>query len=225
MVLMLYLLPGALAAAAADEGPQRGDFLVAARHLEDPNFAEAVVLIVEHTSVGSLGVIVNHPTGVPLARAVPALAEFDDQDHKLYFGGPVSTESLSYVTREAPPGPAMALVEEVFLGGSLSGLRTLLEQRVSKTDLRVFGGYAGWAPGQLQVEQARGDWFLARGSAAEVFAPNPHQVWRRLIDRFDPPGLLTRAPSARAQPLPGPRRRAGTVAAIGVNWRGDCCKP
>ena len=195
MVLLVCVLPTLTVGAGepSAEEPGRGDFLVAARHLDDPNFAKTVVLIVQHTSVGSLGVIVNRPTGIPVSEAIKALSEFADQDHKLYFGGPVSPQAMNYVTRRAPPGPSMELATDVHLGGSRDDLRTLLREGLSKRELRIFGGYAGWSPGQLRTEQARGDWHRVPASADQVFAANPHRVWSELIDRLEPRGLLTRA--------------------------------
>jgi putative transcriptional regulator len=175
--------------AAMAEGISRGMLLVASRQLTDPNFAETVVLLVEHNDSGTLGMIINRPTNLRLGKAVPELADVEHGEYLLYFGGPVASRAVNYVTRDQPPGDFMQLEKDVYLGGSRQGLRDLVVDDVARDQLRVFLGYAGWGPGQLHKEIVRGSWHWTRGSAAEVFNEAPEGLWPTLINRLAPEGL------------------------------------
>ena len=94
-----------LAGPAGAQGPRDGAaiLLVADPELSDPNFRHSVVLVSGHRGVaGPIGVIINRPTTVTLARALPDVKALSGLDDKVYFGGPVSTQALFYVFRSPP---------------------------------------------------------------------------------------------------------------------------
>lgn len=162
----------------------KGSFLVAARRLEDPNFTETVVLLLAYGSGGAMGIVVNRPTPVKLATVLPDIEELEGREHRLHVGGPLSQGALLVLVR-SPQRPADSehVLEDVYVTSSRAVIRQALGEEGSGKRLRVYAGYAGWAPGQLAAEVGRGDWHVARGSADDVFSTS--DPWRRLIERLD----------------------------------------
>ena len=155
----------------------QGHFLVAAPHQLDPNFVEAVILVVEHADRGALGVIVNCPRdrheGISQQRSTkPRWPE----GPRLYFGGPVTGPLMAVHTDaffaeiEVLPG--------VFFAGRKKNVRALT--RSGEQPCKVFTGYAGWGPGQLEHEVEYGIWRAIPATAAEIFS-NGDNLWERLL--------------------------------------------
>jgi putative transcriptional regulator len=131
-------------------------------------------------NVGSApgGLIVNRPTRIPVSHLFPDVERLAHIDAKLYFGGPVDLTSVSFVFRAgAPPDDAIRVVEGVYLSTSRTLLAELLGREKPMEGLRIFVGYSGWAPGQLQAEIARGDWTLGPADAHAIFNAKPEHPW------------------------------------------------
>ena len=182
---------------SAQGQPASGDFLVAARGLADPNFARSVVLLVKHDADGSLGLIINRPTGIPLLRLFPEESGLHRQDGILYAGGPVEAGRFLLLLR-APfrPQESHPVFADVYLGFTRAALR---DPRGIPA-IRVYAGYAGWAPGQLESEIARADWRLLPAEAAAVFEESPERLWEELTRRLDTP-VAVEAPAVLEAPL------------------------
>ena len=157
---------------------QKGMFLVASPSLRDPNFRQAVVLLCEYGPEGALGVIVNRPTAVLLAEALPHIPILEGQRHVLYTGGPVQGNQVLILYRvgEEPSG-THHVFDGVYLGGNLTVLERVLTMPSSDETFRAFMGYAGWAPGQLENEMKTGSWLTLPGDSIMVFEKEPQQVW------------------------------------------------
>lgn len=176
-----------------------GSFLVAHRDLPDPNFAETVVLLVDYNSKGAMGLIINRQTRIPISRVFedPAVRQSKD---RIFEGGPVGrTGILGLLRTKAKPEDAKSVFADVYLVTS----KALLDQSIaggadSKT-FRVYLGYSGWAPGQLESEVERGGWHIFRGDADAVFAADPGGVWDRLIRRTET-RIARRRPTAEGFP-------------------------
>ncbi|HHU38135.1 MAG TPA: YqgE/AlgH family protein [Propionibacterium sp.] len=161
-----------------------GTLLVAGVELTDGIFDGTVVLLLDVDASGALGVVLNAYTGVDLGSVLPGWDDLTTWPHRLFDGGPVSQEgaiclaSPSHETEE-PPG-WRALFDRV----GLLHLETPIELATGAySDLRIFAGYAGWAPGQLQDEVAQGMWHPVRARHADVFDPDPETLWRRVLAR------------------------------------------
>jgi putative transcriptional regulator len=160
----------------------RGKFLVANRSLVDPTFAEAVVLLVDYDDNGALGVVVNRPTEVPLVAALPEVKELRQRADRIYIGGPVSRDRMVLLVRaHAQPPQSVEVFEHVFATGSLTTLRRSLGK---KDAVRAYAGYAGWGPGQLEVEVDRGDWLIGPADSKAIFDDPAPDVWSRFLERF-----------------------------------------
>lgn len=162
----------------------QGTFLVANPGMLDPNFAESVVLLLEHGDDGAMGLVVNRPTQATLARLLPDVAWLQGRPEVVFIGGPVALEQVIILVRSAlPPTPAEHVISDIYATESEEVLRGIIERKDPSEMFRVYAGYAGWAPGQLEGEIARGGWRLAPGDSAIVFEVPSGEVWPALIRR------------------------------------------
>lgn len=167
------------AAVAGEEEPLTAILLQARAELSDPDFRESVVLVMNNIGPAPSGLILNRPTTLEVARLFPeleALAQFDD---KVYFGGPVSVTTISFLFRStlAPPAHAVRVLDGIYLSTNLELLQRLMTRDKPMEGLRIFIGYAGWGPGQLEAEIARGDWTLAPADGDDIFEPRSERPW------------------------------------------------
>jgi putative transcriptional regulator len=174
----LALLCIAAACRAADTNARSAILIEARPDLPDPNFRNAVVLVMNNLGPAPAGLIVNRPTRVAVAKLFPDEPQLARVDDKLYFGGPVDVGAVSFVFRASqPPEQALEVLPGVFLSRDRDLLRSLLARERPTEGLRIFLGYAGWGPGQLEGEIGRGDWKLAPADAAAIFAGRAEHPW------------------------------------------------
>lgn len=191
----------ALHAIAAPASTQP-ELLVARMHLPDPNFHDAVVLVTRHTAEGAIGLIVNHPTEVPLAKALPDEKRLEGQDARLFFGGPVARDAAVFLFRSpAPRREATRVVDGVYISSSPDLLHELLGRPKPMEGLRVYAGLAGWGPGQLESELDRGDWRRVPADARSLLDTPPEALWAELYRR----AWATMARNDVAKPRSDPR--------------------
>ena len=162
------------------------DSLVAARGMPDPRFAESVVLLVDHGAEGSWGLVINRPTKVKLSEIFREDTILGRRRENLFYGGPVEPTRILMLVRSTAALPdSRALFADVRLAWSPEALKKLGDP--VKAPLRVFAGYAGWAPGQLAGELERQDWILLPADASLVFSDHPEAVWQTLQVRSPQP--------------------------------------
>ena len=190
----------ALAAPAGAVEPAIGRFLIANPQVSG-FFAETVIVLVDHGEHGSLGLIVNRPIEHSVAELLPELDAARGHAEPAYLGGPVAQGQLLLLVRAAaPPEGSAPVLDQVHVSGSRETLRALLAKPPAGGELRAYVGYAGWAPGQLAGEIARGDWLVAPGDAASVFTREPAALWKRLFDKHRMIRVERRSPR-RTHPL------------------------
>jgi putative transcriptional regulator len=162
----------------------KGKLLVADRKLLDPNFSQTVVLLMEYIPDGAMGVIINRPTKVKLSDILPDMTEMRKRPDTLYVGGPVGrNQMLMLVKTSTKPEGAIQVFDDVFLCPKLEVVQKLLADTKEGERFRIYAGYAGWAPRQLENELARGDWHIFQADADTVFDKPPSQIWPDLIKR------------------------------------------
>ncbi len=168
---------------AAESGDGRSVMLIAGEDMVDPRFRQSVVLVTRHgRSNSTLGVIVNRVLDVGLDRVFPELTPA--ARHRLHYGGPVAPGQIVFLVRsETAPAAAIVVAEGLFLSSDGDSLRQLLEASTPAGRLRVFSGFASWAPGQLENEIDRGDWYLLPVDADAIFSDPPHELWLKLWRR------------------------------------------
>ncbi|MDG4860606.1 YqgE/AlgH family protein [Streptomyces sp. T-3] len=160
-----------------------GRLLVATPALADPNFDRAVVLLLDHDDEGSLGVVLNRPTPVGVGDILEGWAALAGEPGVVFQGGPVSLDSaLGVGVIPGDDGPlgwrrvhgAIGLVDletpPELIGAALGSLR-------------IFAGYAGWGPGQLEDELVEGAWYVVESEPGDVSSPVPERLWREVLRR------------------------------------------
>ena len=159
----------------------RGQFLIAAKQLRDDNFYRTVVLIVEHNDEGAMGVIVNRPSSITVANALSEHFQLPETGQVVYIGGPVHPQDLIVLHDRDDLDPEDSPVVTGAHVGRNAEVFEQVMQMASEEDLdlrfRIYCGCAGWGPGQLEGEIARGDWFSVPASADVLFADDPMNVW------------------------------------------------
>jgi putative transcriptional regulator len=165
--------------ASADTAKPPTTILIVARaELPDSNFKDAVVLVMNNIAPAPVGLIVNRPTKIRVSRLFPETARLAQADDNVYFGGPVEIETVSFLFRaDTPPEDAIQVLDGVYLSRDRDLLRKLLNREKPMEGLRIFIGYAGWGPGQLQAEIARGDWTLAAADIDAIFGGKSEHPW------------------------------------------------
>jgi putative transcriptional regulator len=166
---------------AAGAGLGKGALLVAARDMQSSVFAETVILLLDYgADTGAMGLIVNHPTSVQPAELLPELQGLKRYRGPVYLGGPVEMYALLALLRaDKPQEGAMNIFGHVHLVSPETSLMAVPAADASR--LRFYVGYAGWAPGQLEIEIARGDWHVRAATEDVVFAKDAGSVWGKLV--------------------------------------------
>jgi putative transcriptional regulator len=167
-----------------DEAPEnrRGRLLVASPSLADPNFRRAVVLLLEHTDEGALGLVLNRPTPLVAREALPgALADAMPEEERVHQGGPVQPEAVIVLADFSDTGLAATVAFERVGIVNPEADATLLGDGVRA--IRAYGGYAGWGEGQLEREIAEEAWIDAAPTAGDVFGDDPDGLWSRVLER------------------------------------------
>lgn len=184
LAALLALAPAVSLPAVAAEREASGIFLVAKREMRDFRFREAVVLVTQPREGGPVGVIINKPLAHRLAEAFPGHETLKNKKDVIYFGGPVAPQGLVVLLRaeNAPPN-AVRILKDVFLITDPDVIDGLLRRDDPTRGLRVYAGYSGWAPGQLQGELARGDWHVVPADPGTVFDKPSRSVWPELERR------------------------------------------
>jgi putative transcriptional regulator len=173
--------------------------LVATPPLIDPNFDRTVVLMIEHDADGAFGLVLNRPTNNPVATVLPGWGGEAAEPSVLFGGGPVQPDAVIALAHRSPPANgAEAADSDGFMPvladiGHLAVLGTVDVERdpvdVGPFDaLRVFVGYSGWGPSQLDGELARDAWIVVEAEIGDAFWPVAPQLWRRVLGRQ--PGSL-----------------------------------
>jgi putative transcriptional regulator len=158
----------------------RGHLLVASPALLDPNFRRTVVLVTEHTDDGAAGLVLNRPSLVEVAAAVPDLEALVDDDEQVWVGGPVQPETVLVLGEFLDPDDAEVPLFESLGFPSLDEPEEIIP---ATTRRRVFAGYAGWGAGQLEEEVANEDWILEPALADDAFTDDPEELWREILRR------------------------------------------
>jgi putative transcriptional regulator len=158
----------------------RGKLLIASPALGDPNFERTVVLITEHGDDGAMGIVLNRPSEAEVTELVPELGSIADDD-PIFVGGPVQPEALVVLGEFSDPAKAAwIVVAEV---GLVSAQTDLEELPAAVRRGRVYAGFSGWAPGQLEGEIEDDSWIIEPPMPTELFPENPETLWSDVLAR------------------------------------------
>jgi putative transcriptional regulator len=161
----------------------RGRLLISSGGLYDPNFRHTVVLVGEHNADGALGVVLNRALEVSVEDIFPPLADLVPPEDPLYQGGPVQPEGAVLIAEFERPDLADLLVfgSVGFNTGEVS-----LDIKPHLRRARVFVGYSGWGPGQLEAEMEADSWIVDAAREDDVFTDNPELLWTTVLQRKGP---------------------------------------
>ncbi|HET9103867.1 MAG TPA: YqgE/AlgH family protein [Solirubrobacteraceae bacterium] len=158
----------------------RGQLLIAGPTLTDPNFLRTVVLVIEHSEAGALGLVLNRPSETTVGEVVSELEALLAPEEPLWVGGPVAPSALIVLAEFAQPDDA-ALIAFADIGVLAS------ESEDGPPEIRrgrAFVGHAGWGPGQLDAELESGDWFVEPALREDAFTERPEDLWADVLTRM-----------------------------------------
>lgn len=164
-----------------------GQLLIASPRIKDPRFQRTVILMVRHDKGGALGITINRPVAErSLASLLESLGEKDaavDGNVAIFAGGPVHPQ-IGFVLHTPDYRSAQTLLinERFAMTQSREVLRDIGHKKGPNKSLVAFG-YAGWAPGQLEGELGRNDWFVAPADTQLVFDEIRDRVWEQAMAR------------------------------------------
>jgi putative transcriptional regulator len=162
-----------------------GRLLVASPQLGDPNFERTVVLMLDHGPDGALGVVLNRPTGLPVDEILDAWSDAADAAAPgvVFRGGPVSPDAVIGLARTEtdPDDPAWRRVLEDV--GTVDLAVAPDAQPVDIAGVRLYAGYAGWSPDQLEEELSEGAWIIVDALVTDVFTTEAETLWHDVLQR------------------------------------------
>ena len=176
------MFPGAL--------PTKGRLLVATPPLEDPHFDRTVVFVLEHHDDGAIGVVINRPSFESLDEPLDRWIDLQSAPSSVFSGGPVEENALIALAETKvlldEGGEHLSPITGLIASADLSADPALVAAEVK--GVRVFRGYAGWGPGQLEGEIEAGAWLVLDSEPGDVFSDDPDELWRTVLRRQ--PGRL-----------------------------------
>lgn len=159
--------------------------------MRDPHFDHSVIYLIAHNNNGAFGITINRPGQLNLADVCKELGINTKSSGIVFNGGPVEPER-GFVLHGG--GDALDGAETIEPGIHISGLPETLQRLCnSNTDFRLFLGYAGWAPGQLENELSCGAWLSIPSSPRYIFDSAPQSIWERVLRDagIDPGAIVT----------------------------------
>ena len=168
-----------------------GRLAVATPLLTDPNFAGTVVMLLQADDEdGALGLVLNRPTGTGVGEVLETWDRLAGSPPVVFTGGPVQPNAAICLGRARVGAPAVAsysVLENAPTLGTVDLDASPDELAEAVTEVRVFAGYAGWSPGQLEAEVEEGAWWIVDALPSDAFTPRPEVLWRQVLRRQGPP--------------------------------------
>jgi putative transcriptional regulator len=160
----------------------KGQLLLDSGQLGGSFFQRTVVLICEHNAEGAFGLVLNRATGSKVGEMIVADLPDVIKECPLYLGGPVQPTALTYLHSDSFL-PEASVLPNLDLGHSLDTLLELGESFSSTRKVKLFAGYSGWSPGQLEDEIKRDAWLIHPATVELVFEPDPAQLWKSILQQ------------------------------------------
>jgi putative transcriptional regulator len=158
----------------------KGQLLLDGGNLSGSFFHQSVVLICQHDSDGAFGLVLNHSLGKTVGEMIVADLPNTLREAPLYLGGPVQPAALSFLHTDNFI-PHADVLPNLALGHSIDELVDIGESFSAGKKVRMFAGYAGWSPGQLDTEMKRKSWLTFPASLELVFETPPERLWQKIL--------------------------------------------
>lgn len=166
----------------------KGRLLVATPGLVDPNFDRTVILVLDHADAGAVGIVLNRPSELDLAEPLPTWSTLASAPTVVFVGGPVAPSAAIALGRGETDVDGWT---PVFPGIGVVDVRRAPEAYDGTVDeVRLFAGYAGWGPGQLDHEITSGAWFVMAPEVDDVISDAPEHLWSEVLRRAEDAGEL-----------------------------------
>jgi putative transcriptional regulator len=188
LVILAVARAGIDVTAAADQdGFTTGQLLVATPEMKDPRFAEAVIYMVKHDVDGAFGLVINRPMAKgpfeDLLKGFGAEIGGAQGEVLIHYGGPVRMqEGFVLHSDDIMIESSMKVVNGIAMTAGVKMIEALAQGKGPRQSL-VMLGYAGWAPGQLEMELKGGSWFVIPGDKSLVFGKDADKKWRAAMDK------------------------------------------
>jgi putative transcriptional regulator len=188
LLVVLYAPPVLAEVEFVQPSVGKGVLLVASPSLDDPNFRQAVVLVVEHGLGGTVGLILNRSTNILLSKALPDITALKGTSYRLFAGGPVEASRFLLLFRaKEPPADARSVFDGVYLGRKPDAMERIISRAKPTETFRAFAGFAAWAPRQLEAEMLLGSWAILPPDSVSIFDKDPAALWSDCISRLQAP--------------------------------------
>lgn len=169
--------------------PMKGRLLLATPLLVDPHFDRTVIYVLDHHDDGAVGVVINRPGDEALDEPLDRWIDLQSAPSSVFEGGPVEENALIALAMtkqlDVDDESLTPIIGEI-ASADLTADPAIVAAAVH--EVRVFRGYAGWGPGQLDVEIDEGAWLVLDAQTADVFSSTPEELWRDVLRRQ--PGRL-----------------------------------
>ena len=163
--------------------PANGVLLISDPFLKDPNFMRTVVLLCDHNSEGSFGLVLNRPINENLGQLINGL---EDSHITVSYGGPVQMDTLHFLHQlpEQITG-GDEICDGVYWGGNFETvIRLIHEQQLDEKRIRFFLGYSGWSSGQLDAEMEEKSWLTVQANKHLVFEKDEQSIWKKSLQQM-----------------------------------------
>jgi len=170
--------------------------LIAQPFWQDEKYKRSVILLIDHTSAGSTGIILNKLSNLCVNDVVSDLS----LGSPLYFGGPMSLETMSFMHSNSGLSGSTYLGKDLYLNGNFDELIQMINDKVIRPGkIKFFSGYVSWRPGELEAEIRDQQWWTSKITAHELFSASPDDLWTYelllngniygLLNEFPDPGM------------------------------------
>ncbi len=164
----------------------QGKIIITPRDAPDPHFANSVIVLARYDRTGALGLMLHYKSDFAIQKALKGLKGAEKRTDTVFVGGPVEIPTIFALFRsKSLPANGLHVIGDLYLMPSRKSIEAALTGNPAASDLRVFIGYSGWGPGQLESEVRRHGWFIFDYDEDTVFDKHPETVWDRLIAKTE----------------------------------------
>lgn len=158
----------------------KGQLLLDSGDLHGSFFQRTVLLVCQHDAEGAFGLVLNRATGNKAGEMIVADLPEPLKEQPLFLGGPVQPSALSFLHSDSFI-PDATVLPNLSLGHSLDSLVDIGESYSATKKVKLFAGYAGWSPGQLESEMKRKAWLTHPASLELIFDTPPEKLWQLVL--------------------------------------------
>lgn len=160
----------------------KGQLLLDSGELHGSFFQRTVLLVCQHDAEGAFGLVLNRTSGSKAGEMIVADLPELLKEQPIFMGGPVQPSALSFLHTDSFL-PEATVLPNLSLGHSLDALVEIGESFSPTRKVKLFAGYAGWSPGQLESEMKRKAWLTHPASLELIFDTPAEKLWQLVLQR------------------------------------------